>query len=149
MIIRKDKRKSELAEYLHKCAFSPSLSTFQKTIRKGNFVTWPGINEINFKKFIINILPTAKGHLDQERANLQSTKRTDNDDNTDEDYFPMDGMGKKTYENAAMVYPMKPKLLTYSDQIGWFPHRSSRGNEYVMVMYDYDSNAILCAPLKN
>ena len=61
----------------------------------------------------------------------------------------MDGIGKKTYENAAMVYPMKPKLLTYSDQTGWFPHRSSRGNEYVMVMYDYNSNAILCTPLKN
>ena len=73
-IIRFDKTKYELAEYLHKCAFSPSLVTFQKAINKGHFITWPGINDINFNKFIKNTLPIAKGHLDQERANLQSTK---------------------------------------------------------------------------
>ena len=43
----------------------------------------------------------------------------------------------------------KPKETTYSDQTGRFPYRSSRGNEYIMVMYDYDSNAILATPLKN
>ena len=30
MIIRKDKTKNDLAEYLHKSAFSPTLSTFKK-----------------------------------------------------------------------------------------------------------------------
>ena len=150
MIVRKDKTKMELAEYLHKCAFSPALSTFQKAIRKGHFITWPGIHEINFEKHISNIVPTAKGHLDQERSNLQTTKKQINsDEHMDEDYFPIIGNGVKTYENAAMVYPMEPKMLTYSDQTGRFPHRSSRGNEYIMIMYDYDSNAILCAPLKN
>ena len=74
MIIRKDRSKTELAENLHKCAFSPSLSTFQRAIWKGRFLTWPGITSINFKKFVHNLVPTAKGHLDQERANLQSTK---------------------------------------------------------------------------
>ena len=72
--IQWDKTKYELAEYLHKCAFSPSFVTFQKAIKKGHFITWPGISDINFNKFIKNTLPTAKGHLDQERENLQSTK---------------------------------------------------------------------------
>ena len=147
VIIRRDKTKYELAEYLHKCAFSPSLSTFQKAISKGHFITWPGINDINFNKFITNTLPTAKGHLDQERANLQSTKPQRDVDS--EDYFPDDGIAKKTYENATLIYAMNKKLTTYSDQTGRFPHRSSRGNEYVMIMYDYDANTILCAPLKN
>ena len=74
MVIRKDKTKTELAEYLHKSAFSPSLSTFQRAIRKGHLLTWPGIEDINFEKYISNLIPTAKGHLDQARANLQSTK---------------------------------------------------------------------------
>ena len=43
VIIRRDKTKQELAEYLHKCAFSPSITTFQKAIRRGHFITWPGI----------------------------------------------------------------------------------------------------------
>ena len=37
VIIRKEKMKHELAEYLQKCAFSSSLSTFQRAINKRNF----------------------------------------------------------------------------------------------------------------
>ena len=59
-ITRHDKTKHEQAEYLHKCAFSPMLLTFQRAISKGHFLTWPGITEINFEKFIANAIPTAK-----------------------------------------------------------------------------------------
>ena len=76
MIVQKDETKHELVEYLHKCVFSPAFSTFQKVIRKGHFITWPGINKITFEKIITNKTPTAKEHLDQERSNLQSTKIT-------------------------------------------------------------------------
>ena len=31
----------------------------------------------------------------------------------------------------------------YSDQTGRFPITLSRGNKYVMIVYDHDSNAIL------
>ena len=37
----------------------------------------------------------------------------------------------------------------YSDLTGRFPVQSSRGNNYVMVIYSYDANAILAEPLKN
>ena len=37
----------------------------------------------------------------------------------------------------------------FSDQTGRFPRVFSRGNRAVMVLYDYDSNAILSNPLKN
>ena len=36
---------------------------------------------------------------------------------------------------------------SYSDQIGKFPHQSTRGNQYVMILYDYDSNLILSNPI--
>ena len=36
----------------------------------------------------------------------------------------------------------------YTDQTGRFPHASSRGSKYIMVLYDFDSNAILAEPLK-
>ena len=67
----------------------------------------------------------------------------------DDDYFPKDGIVKKTYKNATLVYAMEPKITTYSDQTGRFPYMLSRGNEYVMIMCDYDTNTILSAPLKN
>jgi hypothetical protein len=36
----------------------------------------------------------------------------------------------------------------YTDQTGRFPTTSSRGNKYIMILYDYDSNDILAEPLK-
>ena len=65
-IIMEDKIKIELAQYLHATAFSPSFSTFKKAIDNGNFVTWPGINELNFKKLLGTMITLEKGHMDQE-----------------------------------------------------------------------------------
>jgi hypothetical protein len=31
----------------------------------------------------------------------------------------------------------------YTDQTGRFPMVSSKGDKYIMILYDYDSNAIL------
>jgi hypothetical protein len=37
----------------------------------------------------------------------------------------------------------------YTDQTGIFPVMSSKGNTYIMILYDYDSNAILAQPIKD
>jgi hypothetical protein len=37
----------------------------------------------------------------------------------------------------------------HSDQTGKFPVQSSRGHNYVMVLYECNSNAILSTPLKS
>ena len=73
-IVQKNMPKSQLADYLHACAFSPALPTFKKAIANGQFITWPSIDKINFPKFITDQTATHMGHLDQERTNLQSTK---------------------------------------------------------------------------
>ena len=47
---------------------------------------------------------------------------------------------------------MQPIQITgkiFSDQTGRFPITSSRGNKYIMIVYDFDSNAILAEPLKS
>ena len=93
---------------------------------------------------VFNKLPIAKGHLDQERANLQSTKISDNK-NTD--YCPIDGVAIKIRENITKLQPLKEK--TYSDQTGRFPHRSLHGNKYIMIMYNHNANAILAKSIPN
>ena len=142
MIVRKDQTKQKLGEYLHKCAFSPSVSTFLRAIQSGHLQSWPGIDSINFKNILENLIPTAKGHLDQEQKKLQSTKEEQ------DDFFPLHE-GTKTYEYASAVFPLKPKETSYADLTGRFPHVSSRSNEYIFVMYDYDSNLIQGEPIKN
>jgi hypothetical protein len=37
----------------------------------------------------------------------------------------------------------------YTDQTGIFPVVSSKGDKYIMILYDYDSNAILAQPIKD
>jgi hypothetical protein len=40
-------------------------------------------------------------------------------------------------------------LMIHSNQTGQFPKKSSRGNQYIMVLCNIDSNAILVAAMKN
>ena len=68
-IIIKVMNKTELAQYLHRCAFSPVSSTFQDCRRRGNFI--PGINTLNLKKLIQTTEATIKGHQDQEQNNYR------------------------------------------------------------------------------
>jgi hypothetical protein len=37
----------------------------------------------------------------------------------------------------------------YTDQTGRFPVVPSRGMKYIMVLYEYDGNAIMAKPVKN
>ena len=73
-IIRKSQAKTELAEYLYGCCGSPAVSTFIHVIKNENFLSWPGIESVSFTKHLPPSIGSAKGHLDQERKNLQSTK---------------------------------------------------------------------------
>jgi hypothetical protein len=50
-----------------------------------------------------------------------------------------------TIENTNKIYTGK----IYTDQTGRFPVTSSQGNKYVLVLYEYDTNAILTEALNN
>jgi len=54
----------------------------------------------------------------------------------------------RTHVVFATMLPATELRKSYSDQTGKFPVQSSRGYQYVMVLYDYDSNSILSKPLK-
>ena len=144
-IIQKNKTKYELAHYLHACAFSPVILTFQEAIRKGNFVTWPGIGDINFQNVVGTTMATEKGHLKQEKQGLQSTTA---EQAVYEDSFPAT-IKQKTSSCFATITKVPTKRTTYIDQTGKFPYQSSRGNQYLFVLYDYDANCILFEPIKN
>ena len=45
------------------------------------------------------------------------------------------------------ISPIKSTIAT--DQTGRFPNKSNRGNEYIMILYDFDSNSILAEATKN
>jgi hypothetical protein len=150
VIITKDKTKTELVKYLHACCFSPATSTFIKAVQNGNFITWPGLEASTIRKFLPDSIATAKGHLDQEQKNLQSTKPTTTPSDEFNDFFPTPSTPNEvTNECCALLFPFVPKHVGYTDLTGRFPHISARGNKYLLIVYDFDSNAILVEPLKS
>jgi hypothetical protein len=150
-IIRKDLSKTQLVQYLYGCCGSPVVSTWKKAIKNGNFITWPGIDSLSIDAHLSKSVASTKGHLNQERKNLQSTRFPSNDEKPDDDaFFPLsDSPNVKTFDACASLVPFVAKRTAYHDLTGRFPHRSSRGNEYLLIVYDYDSNSILHCALKN
>ena len=135
-IITRDKTKTELIQYLHGCCFSPTPCTFLRAIKNRNFLTWPGLNIPNINRFLPASIATSQGHLDQERTNLQSTKLkippSINLTMTleDEDFSP-DISNTKTFDVCGTIIPFVVTRTGYHDLTGAFPHKSSRGNQYI------------------
>ena len=154
-IIKKSTSHAELADYLYACCGCPPLRTFLRAIKNGNMITWPGIHDINFNKHLTKSIASAKGHLNQERKNLQTTKpvadsSSPSPEDMDEDSFPASlNPPVKTHEVLATIIPFEANGKAFHDLTGRFPHKSSRGNEYLLIHYDYDSNGILAEPLKS
>jgi hypothetical protein len=101
------------------------------------------LNEHNAEKYLFKSTSTAKGHLNQQIQNARTTKIKDAeliDSEKDQDH------GIKTqFVYAATIDAWQ----IYTDQTGRFPVVSSKGNKYIMILYDCDSNAILAQPIKN
>jgi hypothetical protein len=133
----------DLINYLHAACFSPVKSTWIAAIKNGFFSSWPGLNEHTVEKYLSKSTSIAKGHLNQQRQNARTTKIKDAqllDSENDKDH------GIKTqFVYAATIDAGQ----IYTDQTGKFPVVSSKGNKYIMILYDYDSNAILAQPIKD
>ena len=74
VIIRKNQTKHELATFLIAACFNPVRSTLLQAIRNNHFTTWPGMDYKFMSKHLTENINSAKGHLNQERQGLQSTK---------------------------------------------------------------------------
>ena len=68
----------------------------------------------------------------------------------DEDSFPLSPTPNTKSHDVVYTIINKDELCTtYTDLAGWFPFRSSRGNQYVLVEYHYDNNCIIADLLEN
>jgi hypothetical protein len=77
----------------------------------------------------------------------QQNKPLSND--IEADYHPTPETEQTNLVFAAVLDYETAQHLIHSDLTGRFPVQSSRGMNYVLVVYDYDSNAILAEPMRN
>jgi hypothetical protein len=133
-----------MIKFLHATAFSPVKSTWIAAIKRGYFATWPGLTTATVNKHYPQTIATSKGHMDQSRQNTRSTKiKTHNNE-------PLDDPRQEP-NNAStnqIFATVEETGRIYTDQTGQFPVRSINGYRYMLVMYHYDTNAILVTPLK-
>jgi hypothetical protein len=129
---------------VHTVCGYPVKSTWLKAIKAGNYVGWPMLNECNVQKYYPETIETAKGHLNQTRKNVRSTKAKP---------APLETCdtsqlhGKKVRDVFTETYRVRETM--FSNQTGQFPTRSQQGNKYIMVMVEINSNAILVEPKKS
>jgi hypothetical protein len=134
----------ELINYLHAACLSTVRSTWMASIKSGNFTSWPGITECAVEKNFSKSSATVKGHLNQQ---MMSTRKTKIKEETNKITTEGDlDYGIKT--NCTYAATIEAEKI-YTDQTGRLPVISSKGNKYIMVLYEYDGNAILTEPIKN
>jgi hypothetical protein len=133
----------DLIIYLHAACFSPVKSTWITAIKNGNFSSWPGLTEHAVEKHLSKSTSTTKGHLNQQRQNARTTKIKDAKVIVTEP--DLDHGNKTQFVYAATIDAGQ----IYTDQTGRFSVVSSKGNKYIMILYDYDSNVILAQPIKD
>jgi hypothetical protein len=99
---------------------------------------------------------TIKGHLNWIQKNLRSTKREPkappispvaNREDANDCFPASETSNKQTHHcNVALIKPERFRQI-YSDLTGWFPITSCKKNNYLLIVYNYDSNGILTQPM--
>jgi hypothetical protein len=147
---------AELVTFARTTLFSPTLSTLEQALKKGFITNFPGLLATSLRRHPPSWIPMMKGHLDQTRQNQRTTKPrpTTIVPNSDDpcltetnEFIPPTCSPTKTHQCFAMF--MEPTGHIYTDQTGRFISPSSNGNNYLTILYDYDSNCIFTQPFKN
>lgn len=149
---------SELVAFAHATLFSPTLSTLQQALDRGFLPNFMGQTAKALKKYPPQSVAMIKGHLDQARKNQRSTKPGDvhltptlvpEPTSLEDEAFPTsEPDNARTHQCYAAVFEPAAGQI-HSDQTGKFVVASSIGNNYVLVVYDYDSNSILVEPMRS
>jgi ABC-type transporter MlaC component len=113
----------------------------------GNFTTWPTLTAEHVNKYLEKSEATVKGHLNQTRKNVRSTKpkKRHNKQEDAPDYEPH--ITERTNVVYAAIHTIDGH--TYTDLTDRFRTTSSRGYKYILVLYDYDGKRVHAEPMKN
>jgi hypothetical protein len=75
--------------------------------------------------------------------NVRSTKQSADRDEENDDLFPIQlTSSEATTSHYCYATIFEPTGKMYTDQTGNFKHTSNKGNNLLVIAYDYDSNAI-------
>ena len=136
-----------LVRYFHAAAGFPVKDTWLAAIKQGNYDTWPGLTYNNAAKYCPSANETLKGHMVQTRQGVRSTKpKKPATQSPAPEEQPPEKVDQSPSQELFVQVVHTSKL--YTDDCGRFPIKARSGNQYLMIAYHRDSNAILCEPFK-
>ena len=133
--------------YLHACAGYPTKSIWLTVIRAGNYLSWPMLTATAAYKYFPESEETQMGHMRNIKQGIRSTKEKIKLISTNEQGKKVSAPMKKHNDIFVKVENLRETICT--DQTGAFPVRSRKGNRYILIMCDIDSNAIISEPMRN
>ncbi len=153
--VYKLKTQLELVRYLHACAGFPTKPSWIEPIKNRQYASWPGLTIKAAAKYFPESKETMKGHGQKTKNGLCSTKTPlksddDNDDiKTAPNHLPHPPTKQKELVLRIFDLSNEAQWLMYTNQTRKFPKKSSKGNHYIMVLIEIDSNTILVEAMKN
>ena len=125
----------------------PTKTALRMAVGKGNLSSFPGgLTSAQINRYYYILEPSVKGHLTQERQGIQYTQLPDlsypapiSPAHASNDAFPA-RLDSTTNVVFATCFQCTGKI--YGDPIGRFIAPSISGNNYILIVYCYDSNTI-------
>jgi hypothetical protein len=137
--------------FYHAILFPPSLSTWCQAIDAGHFPSWPGLTSSAVRKYPPQSIPMHQGHLDQVRANIQSTHppASSRQQPTIDDYVDDTAPPLEDNTRTRIIYAdcHCTTSMVYTDPTEKFLVPNVSGNQYILIVYEYDSNYIHAEPM--
>ena len=135
-------------KFMHASLFIPPFDTWRNAIQKGFLKTFPRITPEQLRKIKNTSEATVKGHIIYRKQNLRSTKTTYHSPNfLHNAVTPAPTTTKRDRDTYLACLPITGQV--FPDQTGRFPISSASGNQYLFILYDFDSNHIFAVPIQN
>ena len=160
-----------LVIYLHSCAGWPVTETWCSAIANGNYLSWPHLSQFTDPACIRKHLPKSRqrtmGNMKAIQSNTQPTTRSTTKDNNEKENTKDGDDGsisilapprtqlerQKGHHIAFRIINLSTtkdlKGVASTDLAGHFPFTSSKGNNYIMCMYDYMTQTLYGCTLSN
>ena len=138
---------TEKVKFLQAAMGYPTKSTILIVVKKSNPASFPGrITDKQIKQHYPSMEPSVKGHLTQERQGVKSTTvytittgTSLSPTSASNDDVPA-RIPRNTY--SLFVHYIQSTGKIFGDPTGRFIEPSSSGNNYILIVYSYDSNTI-------
>jgi hypothetical protein len=149
----------QLINFYHATLNYAVVTMLEKAINKGHQKGFAGLTLRQVCQHIKVNSETEKGHMDQSHQGKQSTKTASPagiPPPFSPDSEPIDTMALLPQEPFSacthfvfMTIIKISGMSVFSNQLGWFPITSNRGNKYVVIFNIYDANFAKSVPIKS